>query len=242
MKAVAIRHVRFEDLGSLEPVLRSHGFQIEYWEAGLDDLKEIDTSVDLVIMLGGPIGAYEEEKYPFLLDEVRLAEFRLRSRRPTLGICLGAQIMARALGARVYPGGRKEIGWGSVELTQAGIDSPLAALASTRVLHWHGDTFDLPVGTARLASTSVYENQSFCCDRALALQFHAELQLTSMERWYIGHACELATTKDLSLSAIRNDGREFAPILEAKAPTLWLRWLSTVLEDRGIDLSGATKG
>lgn len=112
--AVVIRHVPFEDLGTFEGVLAGRGYTVAYREAGVDDLAAIDpTEPDLLIVLGGPIGAYEEAEYPFVMDEVRLLERRLAVDRPTLGICLGAQMMARALGARVYPGGRQEIGAGT---------------------------------------------------------------------------------------------------------------------------------
>src|ERR1700733_11064461 len=108
--ALAIRHVHFEDLGSLEPSLLSAGYQVRYADSGIDDLAAVDAlAPDLLVTLGGPIGAYEDDLYPMLKDEVRLLEARLAAERPTLGICLGAQLMARALGSRVYPSGTKEI-------------------------------------------------------------------------------------------------------------------------------------
>ena len=111
MRVLAIRHIAFEDLGSFAPVLTKRGFDIDYVEAA-EGLHDVDGSTPaLLIVLGGPIGAYEDASYPFLKNELRLLERRLAAGRPTLGICLGAQLMARALGARVYPGPRKEIGW-----------------------------------------------------------------------------------------------------------------------------------
>jgi putative intracellular protease/amidase len=109
--ALAIRHVHFEDLGSLEAVLAEQGYGVAYAEAGLDNIAALDPlEPDLLVVLGGPIGAYEEASYPFVLDEVTLLEKRLAADLPTLGVCLGSQLMARALGARVYPASRKEIG------------------------------------------------------------------------------------------------------------------------------------
>lgn len=127
-------------------------------------------------MLGGPIGAYESAAYPFLDREVALLEQRLPRDLPTLGICLGSQLMARALCARVFAGAVKEIGWGPVTLSPEGQTSCLAPLAEgAGVLHWHGDTFDLPAGTGRLASTANYENQAFAYGKnGLGLQFHLE--------------------------------------------------------------------
>ena len=100
MKTVTvIRHVPFEDLGAFETVFRDAGYAIRYVEAGMDDLGAIDPATDILVVLGAPIGAYEEDKYPFLLDELRLLERRVSAARPTLGICLGAQLIARALGS-----------------------------------------------------------------------------------------------------------------------------------------------
>lgn len=224
--ALAIRHVSFEDLGTLEPVLRDHGYQIGYREAGLDDLSNIDPDVDLLVVLGGPIGAYEEEAYPFLLQELSLIQRRLARDQPTLGICLGAQIMARALGAKVYPGPIKEIGWYELVLADAAKRSILKHLDGQKLLHWHGDTFDTPEGAVLLASTDAYLNQAFSWGRrGLAVQFHAEVEPGMLERWYIGHACELAAAH-IQVKSLREDTRAFAPALQVRAVTLWQEWLS----------------
>jgi putative intracellular protease/amidase len=118
---VAVRHIQFEHLGAFEPVLRRRGYTVRYCDIGLYDVRSIDpVAHDLVIVLGGPIGAYEDDAYPFLRHELALLERRLAAARPTLGICLGAQLMARALGARVFPAPTKEIGWGELQLSEAG--------------------------------------------------------------------------------------------------------------------------
>ena len=100
----AIQHLAFEDLGSLEDIFYQLGFRIRYFEAGVDDLTPALNYEGLTVILGGPIGVYEEEDYPFLTDEIRLLQQRLASKKPTLGICLGAQLIARALDAKVYAG------------------------------------------------------------------------------------------------------------------------------------------
>src|SRR5688572_1740515 len=161
LQACVVRHVAFEDLGTFAPALVAGGFDLSVMDAGVDDVFEPIVHSDLVIVLGGPIGVYEQDTYPFLADELRALGKRLREGRPTLGICLGAQLMAAALGARVYSGGRKEIGWAPLQLTQAGQSSCLSKLEGQPVLHWHGDTFDLPRDATLLASTSVYEHQAF---------------------------------------------------------------------------------
>lgn len=233
MKSVtAIRHVHFEDLGVLEKILTSCGITIRYVEAGGDDLSSsCQLEDELLVVLGGPIGAYQERQYPFLMDELRILEKRLTRGFPTLGICLGAQLMARALGARVYPGPNKEIGWGPLTLTDAGSRSPIRHLAGakTSVLHWHGDTFDLPHGATLLASTTVYPNQAFVwANTALGLQFHAEVQVQSIERWLIGHACELSGTGILDPSRLRADTVDQGAQLEPCATTFFKEWLTAI--------------
>jgi GMP synthase (glutamine-hydrolysing) len=137
-------------------------------------------------------------------------------------------MMARALGARVYPGGRKEIGWGPLALTEAGRASCLRLLApeATAVLHWHGDTFDLPAGATLLASTDLYERQAFAWGRhALALQFHCEVTGKALERWFIGHACEIAGTAGVTVPDLRRDTARWGPLLEAHGPKTFDAWL-----------------
>lgn len=225
--AVAIRHVCFEDLGSFEPVLEAARYMIRYCEVGTDDLHALPTEdIDLLVVLGGPIGAYEDDKYPFLRAEIALLERRLRNMQPTLGICLGAQLMARALGARVYPGPAKEIGWAPVTLTKAGQAGPLAHLDGVPMLHWHGDTFDLPAGSERLASTGACSNQAFSLGpNVLAFQFHPEAEGHSSERWLIGHASELAHAK-ISPQTLRADSKRLAAAAGEHGQRCLREWLA----------------
>jgi GMP synthase (glutamine-hydrolysing) len=229
--ALAIRHLHFEDLGTVELSLRDAGYRIHYADAGLSDLAAIDTlAPDLLVVLGGPIGAYEDHLYPMLKDEVRLLEARLSAQRPTLGICLGAQLMARALGARVYPTGVKEIGWAPVTLSPEGRESPFRHLGAdqTAVLHWHGDTFDLPEGANLLASTAICRNQAFAWGKnALAFQFHPEAMGARLEQWLIGHACEIAAAK-LSVRQLRADSQRYAPRLMTQARKCFDEWLASL--------------
>jgi GMP synthase (glutamine-hydrolysing) len=227
--ALAIRHVPFEDLGSFAPVLRERGFAVGYRDAGLDDLGARDLiDADLLIVLGGPIGVYEARDYAFLKGEIAVVERRLKLGRPVFGLCLGAQIMAKALGAPVYKGKRKELGWSPLELTDAGRNTALAELgARTAVLHWHGDTFDLPRGAELLASTRLYTNQAFAWRaRALALQCHIETTVRGLERWFIGHTLEIATTRGVKLETLRRETRRLGPRLEKRGPRVLEAWLA----------------
>lgn len=197
MKTVnVIQHLAFEDLGSLEDVFYQLGFRVRYFEAGVDDLSPALNYEGLTVILGGPIGVYETEDYPFLVDEIAGLKQRLKANKPTIGICLGAQLIAHALGAKVYAGHQKEIGWSQLEI-KAVENNPLAALENVEVLHWHGDTFDLPSNATLLASSAIYPNQAFSIgNNILALQFHLEITEQSFEKWLIGHTCEIRHAGD----------------------------------------------
>ncbi|MGH6980904.1 MAG: glutamine amidotransferase [Stellaceae bacterium] len=222
--AVAFRHVPFEDLGLLGALLEGRGWRVSYRDAAVDSLA--DVAADLLIVLGGPIGAYEDAAYPWLADELLAIERRLAAGLPILGICLGSQLIARALGARVYPGHAKEIGWSPLVLTDAGRRSCLAAIGEAPVLHWHGDTFDLPDGAVLLASTALYRNQAFVLGRhALALQCHLEATTPGLERWYIGHAAEIASVAGVDVASLRAQAQRHAPVLAPLAERCFGAWL-----------------
>lgn len=214
MKTVnVIQHLAFEDLGSLEDVFYQLGFRVRYFEAGVDDLSPALNYEGLTVILGGPIGVYETEDYPFLVDEIAGLKQRLKANKPTIGICLGAQLIAHALGAKVYAGHQKEIGWSQLEI-KAVENNPLAALENVEVLHWHGDTFDLPSNATLLASSAIYPNQAFSVgNNILALQFHLEITEQSFEKWLIGHTYEIRHA-GLSISQLRADNLAYATQLE----------------------------
>ena len=229
--AIAIRHVAFEDLGVLHPVLQSAGYLVQYREAGIEELaSSTEIKADLLVVLGGPIGACEDDKYPFITDELRLLEHRLKHGLPTLGICLGAQLIARVLGAPVYPLRTKEIGWGPITLTEPGLASPLHHLGGdVRVLHWHGDTFDLPNGASLLASTGACANQAFSFGpNVLGLQFHGEFDGTGMERWLIGHACEIANAPRVRVAQLREETKRYGSRLGRVGRQVFEAWISAL--------------
>jgi GMP synthase (glutamine-hydrolysing) len=228
---LALRHLAFEDLGLLDPLLRERGYtQVEYRDAGVDALDDpaLADRADLLVVLGGPIGAEDDALYPFLRDELTLIERRLAQGRPLLGICLGAQLMARALGARVRPmsHGRKEIGFAPLALTEAGRSSPLAALpVAAKVLHWHGDQFELPEGSRSLATTALCPHQAFMVGpNALGLQFHLEADPRRIEQWLVGHATELVQA-GVDIAALRRDAAEFGPALAPALGAVLDAWL-----------------
>lgn len=229
--AVALRHLAFEDLGLLGPILEAEGWSISIVDAPTADLSDPRlTDADLLIALGGPIGIYEIDAYPFLSPEIRLLERRLSRGAPTLGICLGCQAMAKALGANVYPGGVKEIGWGAVNLTGDGRRSALAPLGESgaEVLHWHGDTFDLPSGAALLASNESYPHQAFSFGaHQLALQFHIEVDPRLLELWLVGHAAELAQA-GVSPIGLRAAARQRASSALRLSHAIFASWIRSL--------------
>lgn len=227
--ALAIRHIGFEDLGYFEAPLIRAGYRLHEVDAGTAATWPVDPrAADLLILLGGPMGVYEEDRHPFLAEERAIVADRVAAGRPVLGICLGAQLIAAALGARVYPGPVKEIGFAPVSLTEAGAHSPLAAIAAEQpVLHWHGDTFDLPEGATRLASTPAYANQAFAVGTSvLALQFHLEAG-DGIERWLRGHAAELSAAA-IDVEELRNGAARHGDALKDVADRTLTTWLANI--------------
>ena len=226
MNCIVVQHLAFEDLGVFAPVLAERGWTVDYRQAGCDAVsREEWLACDLAVLLGGPIGVGDVALYPFLREELALTQARMAADKPLLGVCLGAQLMAAAAGAHVHAGTAKEIGWGALTLSAAGMASPLAALRGAPVLHWHGDTFTLPEGAELLASSPVTPHQAFRMGpRQLALQFHAEADAARMERWLIGHTCELHSA-GVDIPALRAASHKQGPAARAAGTAFFRRWL-----------------
>jgi GMP synthase (glutamine-hydrolysing) len=227
--ALALRHVHYQDLGAFEEMLRARGFRVRYFDLGGGDLAALDHGeAALLVVLGGPLHAYDIDKYPFLRKEIALLEQRLAAGRPCLGVGLGAHLMARALGARVFAAPACRIGWAPLQLTAAGMASPLRHLAGP-VLHWHGDAFELPGGATRLASTESCPDEAFAYgNHALALQFHVEGVAKKFERWLINRAPELAAVPGVSVTRLRADTARLARVTAAQGQRSLAEWLDQV--------------
>lgn len=229
MHVTALRHVPFEDLGAFAPALSVRLRRYAYFDVGADDLATFDPlAPDLLIVLGGPIGVYEEDRYPFIAEELRVIRRRLSAGRPIMGICFGAQLIAAAMDARVYPSGGKEIGFAPITLTPAGRASCLAPFADDPIaLHWHGDTFDLPEGATLLASTPACVNQAFSAGpNVIAFQFHPEGG-GAFERWLIGHANEISGA-GININRLRADHAIHGERIAQKADAVLGAWLEQI--------------
>jgi GMP synthase (glutamine-hydrolysing) len=229
---LALRHVAFEDAGLIADVLSARGLTLDYRDAPRADLVALDPlAPELLLILGGPIGVYETVAYPFLAPEIELIRARLAAGRPTLGICLGAQLIAVALGGEVKPGRAREIGYWP-PLAPDDDPGPLAPLAEVgwRVLHWHGDQIAAPPGVAVHASTAVTAVQAFSRGpRVLGLQFHIEVEPPAFESWLVGHACEIAATKGIAAESLRAQARQHGAQVAAAGRKVIEGWLEGAL-------------
>ena len=222
--------MKFEGLGTLAWQLVQAGFELQECDAQGIDLQAL-ANADLVIILGGPISANDIARFPYLEDEIKLIRFRVSEGKPTLGICLGAQLIAKAMGANVHAAKGKEIGWAPLQLTKAGQGSWLQHI-TTPVLHWHGEMFDVPEGAQTLASTTLCANQAFAIDsHTLALQFHLEVREDMLEYWLAGHIHEL-DSEQVSLQALRKDTQLWGEKSEKQCRQVLNAWLSDAFGDR----------
>ncbi|OGT24839.1 MAG: glutamine amidotransferase [Gammaproteobacteria bacterium RIFCSPLOWO2_12_FULL_38_14] len=230
LNATIIRHIAFEDLGVFSECLLDAGYQLNYLEAGVDDLFSIERiNPELLIILGGPLNANDQDRYPFLKDEIHILKKRIQARKPTLGICLGAQLIALVLGAKVTQGKSKEIGWSKLSLTEEGKKNYFKYLESTPVFHWHGDTFSLPDKSILCASTPICNNQAFIYDNfTLGIQFHPEVDGEELEKWFIAYVSEL-DLENISLHQLRKDTKKYAKQLNTQAKKFMTGWLADML-------------
>jgi len=184
MKLHYLQHVPFEDPAGIGDWASANGHVMVGTHLYRDDALPGIDSFDGLVVMGGPMGVYDTAKYNWLTGEIACVRATIDTGRPVLGVCLGAQLIAAALGAKVYPNDTKEIGFFDVDVTEAGRTSGwFGDRTSFAAFHWHGDTFDLPTGATRLASTPACSNQAFVIDdRVMGLQFHVESTPASVGR------------------------------------------------------------
>jgi GMP synthase-like glutamine amidotransferase len=182
MRIHHLQHVLFEGLSSMEAVLKAKGHQLTSTHLYDNEALPSVDNIDWLIVMGGPMGIHDEAIYPWLETEKKFIKQAIDSGKKVLGVCLGAQMIADVLGAKVYKGEHKEIGWFDIARSSGIKDTLLSSVMpdKTTVFHWHGDTFDIPEGAIALAASEACKNQGFIYDdRVIAFQFHLETTLES---------------------------------------------------------------
>jgi len=224
--ALIIRHVPYEGVAGYRAPIEAAGYEVDRIDVSDPGFSEVDLrEPDLLIMMGGPMGVYEHDAHPWIACQLRRLAQRLDAGCPTLGVCLGSQMMAAALGGQVYPGPVMEVGFHPVTVhdPHAG---PLRHIVDVPVLHWHGDTFTLPGNVELLASSDHYPHQAFRRgSNILALQFHAEMGLDPrFDAWIeSGHdAIARAGTDGASLRAAHD---VHGPVAVAAGQAMIADWL-----------------
>ncbi len=194
MSVLILKNAPKEGPGTIEDFLASNKMAYTIIDLSSEDIPQAD-DFDVLVILGGPMSVNDVDKYPYISREIELVRDFTEKNRKVFGVCLGAQIMAKAFGAKVYPGAEKEIGWYDIEMDyHAGIDRFMGRLARHpqtgehfkrfKVFQWHGETFDIPEGGVRLAKSELYPNQAFRYgDQAYAFQFHIEVTEDIVYDW-----------------------------------------------------------
>jgi GMP synthase-like glutamine amidotransferase len=240
MEVLVLQHIACEPPGVYEDVLRERGARIHRVE--LDEGEALPgrhDAFDAVVAMGGPMSVNDEEAHPWLRDEKRLIAEAVRAGAPFWGVCLGVQLLASSLGARVYAGPEPEVGLLPVELTPEGRADPVFAGAPDGLvtLQWHGDTFDLPDGAVRLAGSPAYPNQAFRVGAAYGVQFHLEVTPAMAREW--AGVPEYAASLERTLGAAAASG--FLGSIERRAGemlghgrALFERWLDRVVAQSAV--------
>lgn len=237
MNALALKHICLEGPAMLGAFFRQRGWNIE--EVNLDRGEFPNKSAeeyDLILILGGPMGVNEEDKYPFLAPEIEYIKKSLKTEVPIVGICLGAQLIAKALGAPVYKNRAVEIGWYEIYLTDAALSDPVLKGLPERfyAFHWHGDTFDLPKNAVLLASSRLCKNQIVRFKpNVYGFQCHFELDDVSIREWLIGYEEEIRSLKTIiSPEKILSDTKVIFPEYKNISSRLFENLLQRLSKDK----------
>ncbi len=228
---IVLQHVQPETPGLIADALQLAGFALSTIHSGEGQPVpgQLDDAAGLVVM-GGPMGVYEQMRYPFLRDELRLIEQALKAEKPVLGVCLGSQLLAAALGAPVTPGAHKEIGWYQVTLKASAATDPLWANVQKAFMayHWHGDVFDLPAGAAPLASSNLTKCQAYRYGRAAyGVLFHMEVTEPILRDMVSAFADELRAA-NVDQQHIVGKAKDYLPGLQKIGGLVFRRWAGLV--------------
>lgn len=234
MEVLVLQHIACEPPGVFEDVLIDRGAQIHRVQLDEGEALPDWRRFDAIVAMGGPMSATDDAAHPWLTTEKRLIADAVRSRTPFWGVCLGVQLLAASLGARVYAGDTPEVGLLPVEITAEGRADPVFADVPDGLitLQWHGDTFDLPAGAARLAGSPAYPNQAFRYASAYGVQFHLEVSDEMAREWagVPAYAASLETTLGPGSAApFLASIEERSTEMRANGRLLFERWLDAVV-------------
>lgn len=222
-RALIIEHDPTIHLGNLKPVLVDRGYKIKVVRPQTDGLPDTFGDVDLLIILGNDHGVYDNRDY--IVREKEWLRQWLTDRKPTLGICFGAQILAHTLGGQVFKGESTVIGYRDIEPTPEGLASPVRHFAGVPALEWHGDTFTVPPHATRLAGSDDYANEAYAIDDwLLAVQFHPETTTAMYERW-LTDGRESVTSVGLDPDVLRKDGQMRVDEMAEASRRMLTEWL-----------------
>jgi GMP synthase (glutamine-hydrolysing) len=231
VNVLVLQHIACEPPGVYEDVLREYGAMLRRVEVDAGDELPDWREFSAIVAMGGPMSANDDNTLPWLADEKRLIAEAVRSGMPFWGVCLGVQLLAASLGARVYAGDEPEVGVLPVELTEAARADPVfsALPPSVPALQWHGDTFDLPPRAVRLAGSPAYPNQAFRFENAYGVQFHLEVSREMAREWI--DVPEYANALERTIGGetmLRSVDERVDEMLE-HGRTLFVRWLDSVV-------------
>jgi GMP synthase (glutamine-hydrolysing) len=226
--ALIIRHVPIEGIAGYRAPIEAAGYALDRIDVSDPCFSQIDLAEpDLLIMMGGPMSVYDHDSHAWIACQLRRLRRRLDADRPTLGVCLGAQMIAAAMGAHVHAGPTKEVGMHPVHVHANALHGPLRHLIGVPVLHWHRDTFTLPEGTELLASSHVYPHQAFRRgNTVLALQCHAEMGVDPRFEAWLEQWPQDAASAGTDCESLRRAYATQGPAAVAAGQAMIAEWLT----------------
>lgn len=233
MSVLILKNASHEGPGTIEAFLKASDIPYSIVECSSEDIPS-SSGFDTLVMMGGPMSVNDATDYPYISREIELALEFMKDNKKVLGVCLGAQIMAKALGSDVYPGEVKEIGWYDIELTGGGLSDNLMKLIATQpgsveavpsfpVFHWHGETFDIPEGATLLAKSGLFPNQAFRYgESSYAFQFHIEVTKDMIYDW-------LRDEPSIDINTVRAQTEVFFGDYSARAEVFYRAFFQNLL-------------
>ena len=237
MDVLVLQHIACEPPGVYEDVLHQQGAALTRIEVDAGEALPDAREFDAIVAMGGPMSANDDAELPWLRDEKAFVAAAVRAGTPFWGVCLGVQLLAASLGARVYAGDDPEVGVLPVELTDEGRRDPVFSALPPAVpaLQWHGDTFDLPEGAVRLAGSDAYPNQAFRFEKAYGVQFHLEVSREMAREWMDVPAYATSLERTIGSEMLLRAVDENADEMLAYGRTLFERWLDHVVRTSSFD-------